>query len=118
MFSTFTLGIVTADQMAQFDLLRTIWFENYSRSMGKIGSSAFEHVFLNEIKNHSTVSGLHNWVWYYLKEGQSGEQHSIDYKGYMNSVLLGNVSLISYIRNFLYAFVIVCHDAIDRQTHF
>lgn len=86
-------GFVTADPKSHFDLLRTIWFENYSRGHGKVGSSAFEHVFLNEIKNHTQVSGLHHWVWFYLKESQPGQTHSIDYKGYMNSVLLGNVSI-------------------------
>lgn len=88
----FQLGVVTLDPQSHYDLLRTIWFENYSRGQGKIGSSAFEHVFLSEIKNYTTVSGLHNWIWYYFKEGQSGQMHSIDYKGYMHSVLLGNVS--------------------------
>lgn len=86
------IGFVTADPKTHLDLLRTIWFETYSRGQGKVGSSAFEHVFLNEIKNHTQVSGLHNWVWYYFKESQTGQTHSIDYKGYMNSVLLGNVS--------------------------
>lgn len=86
------LGIVTPDPKSHLDLLRIMWFNNYSRGRGKIGSSGFEHVFLSEIKNHTQVSGLHNWVWYYYKEGQAGTTHSIDYKGYMNSVLLGNVS--------------------------
>lgn len=59
--------------------------------MGKVGSSAFEHVFLGETKNHSMVSGLHNWIWFYYKEGQSGQSHPINYMGYMNNVMLGNV---------------------------
>lgn len=63
----------------------------YSRAPGKIGSSGFEHVFMNEIKNNS-IGGLHNWVWFYHKEGQTGTMHDIDYKGYMKSELLGDVS--------------------------
>ena len=90
-------GIVTADPRTHFNMLRTIWFENYSRGMGKIGSSAFEHVFLGEIKNHTQVSGLHNWVYYYMKEGQFGHSHPINYMGYMNSVVLGNVCTLDRI---------------------
>lgn len=72
--------------------MKTIWFTLYSRGQGKVGSSAFEHVFLGEIKNHTAVSGLHNWVYYYFKEGQTGTEHAIDYRGYLNSLLLGDVS--------------------------
>lgn len=86
---------MTADPKTHFNMLRTIWFENYSRGMGKIGSSAFEHVFLGEIKNHTQVSGLHNWVYFYMKESQSGQSHPINYMGYMNSVALGNVCILN-----------------------
>lgn len=56
---------------------------------------------MNEIKNH-TVTGLHNWIWYYYNEGNMDKMHDIDYKGYMKSVLLGDVSGISafFICNF------------------
>lgn len=88
----FLLGVVTADPKTHFDLLKIIWFNLYSRGQGKIGSSAFEHVFMNEIKNMS-VTGLHNWIWFYHREGESGKMHVIDYKGYMKSILLGNVRI-------------------------
>jgi len=58
----------------------------YSRGQGKIGSSAFEHIFLTEIKN-GTISGLHNWV-YFHEEEKAGRA---DYKGYIKKVELGNV---------------------------
>lgn len=85
-------GVVTSDPKTHFDLLKTIWFTMYSRSSGKIGSSGFEHVFLNEIVKNNTIGGLHNWVWFYHKEGQSGIKHSINYQGYMKSQVLGTVS--------------------------
>lgn len=92
LLSFLDVGIVTADPKTHFDLLKTLWFTLYPRAHGKVGSSAFEHVFLGEIKNHTSVSGLHNWVYYYSKEGQTGTEHPIDYKGYMNNILLGDVS--------------------------
>lgn len=66
----------------------------YSRGLGKIGSSAFEHVFLNEIKN-GTVIGLHNWV-YFLEQEKAGK---VDYMGYIKKVDLGNVSLSKFVKD-------------------
>lgn len=80
-------GVVTADPRTHRDLLRTIWFNTYSRGKGKIGSSGFEHVFLTEIKM-GTLSGLHNWL-YFLEEEKQG---NVDYKGYSKTIKLGNVS--------------------------
>lgn len=79
-------GIVTPDPKTHRDLLKSIWFNMYSRGLGKIGSSGFEHVFLNENKN-SSVIGLHNWVYFYEEE-KAGHA---DYKGYMKKLELGNV---------------------------
>lgn len=80
-------GTVTADPQTHRELLKTIWFNLYSRGMGKIGSSGFEHVFLSEVKN-GTVMGLHNWI--YLSEAEkSGD---LDYKGWTKKIDLGNVS--------------------------
>lgn len=84
-------GSVTADPRTHYDLLKTLWFSMYSRIPGKVGSSAFEHVFMNEIKNN-TLGGLHGWVWFYHKESEPGVQHDIDYQGYIRSSLLGDVS--------------------------
>lgn len=82
-------GIVTADSKSHRDLLKTIWFNLYSRGGGKIGSSGFEHVFLSEVKN-GTVMGLHNWI--YLSEAESSGD--LDYKGWTKKIDLGNVRLI------------------------
>lgn len=83
--------MVQADRTSQFDLLKSIWFDMYPRTRGgNIGSSGFEHVFLNELKRGSPI-GLHNWIYYYYKENRTGFEHDIDYKGYMNNLHMGNV---------------------------
>lgn len=78
-------GIVTPDPKTHRDLVKTIWFNMYSRGQGRIGSSAFEHIFLSEIKNN-TIMGLHNWVYFYDQE-KAGK---VDYKGYLKKADLGN----------------------------
>lgn len=83
-------GIVTADPQTHRELLKTIWFNLYSRGMGKIGSSGFEHVFLSEVKN-GTVMGLHNWI--YLSEAE--RTGDLDYKGWTKKIDLGNVRFFS-----------------------
>lgn len=82
--------MVEADRTSQFDLLNKIWFDMYARAGGKVGSSGFEHVFLNEMKYGSPI-GLHNWIYYYHKENRTGSKHDVDYKGYMDNLVLGNV---------------------------
>ncbi|KAI0225512.1 hypothetical protein L0F63_000371 [Massospora cicadina] len=47
-------------------MLYDIWFKLYSRD-GKDDSSAFEHVFLGEIRN-GEVCGFHNWLYFYYEE--------------------------------------------------
>lgn len=79
-------GSVTADPQSHREILKTIWFGLYSRGMGKIGSSGFEHVFLSEVKN-GTVMGLHNWI--YLNEAE--KTGDLDYKGWSKKIDLGNV---------------------------
>uniref|UniRef100_A0A2M3YZB4 Putative polyu-specific endoribonuclease n=1 Tax=Anopheles braziliensis TaxID=58242 RepID=A0A2M3YZB4_9DIPT len=86
-------GIVTADPKTHHDLLKTIWFTLYSRGNGKIGSSGFEHVFLNEVSN-GTMIGLHNWLYVYDME-KSGR---IDYKGYIKKMELGTKGEIAKVR--------------------
>lgn len=91
--------IVTADPQSHRELLKTIWFNLYSRGGGKIGSSGFEHVFLSEVKN-GTVMGLHNWI--YLSEAES--TGDLDYKGWTKKIDLGNVRLILRLKKiFLYS---------------
>jgi len=57
--------------------LYQIWFDLYRREATN-DSSGFEHVFVGEIKNEK-VSGMHNWVQFYLQE----QQGAIDYRGYI-----------------------------------
>ncbi|CAO1355824.1 unnamed protein product [Diamesa tonsa] len=86
-------GSVTLDPITHRDLLRTIWFNMYSRGQGKIGSSGFEHVFLSEVRNASVI-GLHNWV-YLADQEKSGD---LDYQGYTKKIDLGNKGQIAKIR--------------------
>lgn len=80
-------SIVTADPQTHREFLRTIWFGLYSRGMGKIGSSGFEHVFVSEVKN-GTVMGLHNWI--YLSQEEKADK--LNYYGWLKKIDLGNVS--------------------------
>ncbi|XP_055549223.1 endoribonuclease CG2145-like [Wyeomyia smithii] len=86
-------GVVTADPKTHHELLKTIWFQLYSRGNGKIGSSGFEHVFLNEVSN-GTMIGLHNWVYLYEQE----KTGTLDYQGYIKKLDLGNKGEIAKIR--------------------
>jgi poly(U)-specific endoribonuclease len=88
-------GIVTSDPQTHKELLKTIWFGLYSRGMGKIGSSGFEHVFLSEVKN-GTVMGLHNWI--YLSEVEKAGD--LDYKGWSKKIDLGNVGTFDFVGDF------------------
>lgn len=86
-------GVVTADPKTHHDLLKTIWFQLYSRGNGKIGSSGFEHVFLNEVSG-GTMIGLHNWVYLYEQE-KAGR---LDYQGYIKKMDLGTKGEIAKVR--------------------
>lgn len=81
------IGIVTPDPKTHRDLVKELWFTQYSRGQGRIGSSGFEHVFVHEVKN-GTLIGLHNWVYFADEEKAS----RLDYKGYLHQIDLGNVS--------------------------
>ncbi|XP_017467938.1 PREDICTED: poly(U)-specific endoribonuclease homolog [Rhagoletis zephyria] len=86
-------GIVTPDPKTHRDLVKELWFTQYSRGQGRIGSSGFEHVFVHEVKN-GTLIGLHNWV-YFADEEKAGR---LDYKGYLNQVDLGNKGKVLKVR--------------------
>ncbi|KAI6191663.1 Endoribonuclease [Aphelenchoides bicaudatus] len=58
--------------------LNQLWFEQYSRARGQKDTSGFEHIFIGESKN-GEVSGLHNWLRFYILERAS----SVDYKGFL-----------------------------------
>merc|ERR1712137_1540970 len=56
-----------------------LWFSLYSRNgKGTLGSCAFEHVFVGELKGRNKVIGLHNWItfWNLERHGQ------LDYHGF------------------------------------
>lgn len=84
-------GSVRSDRGSQKNLLKTIWFTLYSRGGGVAGSSGFEHIFMNEIKNNE-ISGLHNWVYFHDQENYG--RNNLDYKGYLKSLHLGNVNIL------------------------
>jgi poly(U)-specific endoribonuclease len=106
-------GVVTSDPQTHRDVLKTIWFGLYSRGMGKISSSGFEHVFLSEVKN-GTVMGLHNWI--YLSEAEkSGD---LDYKGWSKKIDLGNVRIFDNANNKDSGDLFVCFRRKDRLLRF
>lgn len=69
--------------------MNRIWFTVYSRGQRKLGSSAFEHIFLGEIKREE-ISGLHNWLFFSNEE----EKKRLNYLGWMRVVDFGGVSII------------------------
>lgn len=58
--------------------LFNLWFGTFSRGAGVASSSAFEHVFVGEVKNNE-VTGFHNWLQFYHEE-KAGK---VDYRGYV-----------------------------------
>lgn len=82
------------ERTSQKKLLRKIWFKFFPRERNTlVASCGFKHVFMKEIIKNGYISGLHNWIYFYDQERDG--QNDLDYKGYMKSVPLGNVSLIS-----------------------
>lgn len=57
-------GIVSGSSEEFKEMLTHLWFDLYSRGGGYGSSSAFEHVFVGEIKGRgeNAVSGFHNWI--------------------------------------------------------
>ncbi|XP_069106452.1 uridylate-specific endoribonuclease-like [Argopecten irradians] len=60
------------------DMLKSLWFTQYSRSGTSYGSNGFEHVFVGETSSTS-VSGFHNWIQFYLEE----KRGHVNYLGYI-----------------------------------
>ena len=58
--------------------IRGLLFTHYSRKATQ-DSSGFEHVFVGEFSDSSTISGFHNWVRMYLLE----DQGHANYYGYI-----------------------------------
>ena len=59
-----TKGIVSGNYQDFKRMLTNLWFDLYGRGGTSSCSSAFEHVFVGEIKNRGEqeVSGFHNWL--------------------------------------------------------
>jgi poly(U)-specific endoribonuclease len=59
-------GAVPQDYEDFKRMLTSLWFDLYGRGGNSSFSSAFEHVFVGEIKGRgqgeSEVSGFHNWI--------------------------------------------------------
>ncbi|XP_004509033.1 uncharacterized protein [Cicer arietinum] len=72
-------GITSGSYQDFKRILTSLWFDLYSRGGTSGSSSAFEHVFVGEIKQTSEVSGFHNWLQFYLEEAKG----RIDYQGYI-----------------------------------
>ncbi|KAF3448206.1 hypothetical protein FNV43_RR08919 [Rhamnella rubrinervis] len=62
-------------------VMTNLWFDLYGRGGTSNSSSAFEHVFVGEVKQHGEqeVSGFHNWLQFYLEEAKG----RVDYQGYI-----------------------------------
>ncbi|MFS7924070.1 putative endoU ribonuclease, endoribonuclease EndoU, poly(U)-specific endoribonuclease [Helianthus anomalus] len=74
-------GVVSGDYQEFKGLLTSLWFDLYGRGGTSSCSSAFEHVFVGEIKNRGeqSVSGFHNWLQFYMEEAKG----RVDYQGYI-----------------------------------
>lgn len=57
-------GIASEDKEDFKSMLASLWFDLYGRGGTSGSSSAFEHVFVGEIKQRGEqeVSGFHNWI--------------------------------------------------------
>ncbi|KAK4262510.1 hypothetical protein QN277_028062 [Acacia crassicarpa] len=72
-------GIASGSYQDFKRMLSSLWFELYGRGGTSGSSSAFEHVFVGEIKKNEEVSGFHNWLQLYLEEAKG----RVDYQGYI-----------------------------------
>ncbi|XP_062146377.1 uncharacterized protein LOC133854277 isoform X1 [Alnus glutinosa] len=74
-------GIISANYQDFKRMMTNLWFDLYGRGGTYGSSSAFEHVFVGEIKQRGEVevSGFHNWLQFYLEEAKG----RVDYQGYI-----------------------------------
>ncbi|CAL9080054.1 unnamed protein product [Musa textilis] len=78
---------IISDNYEHFkEMMCGLWFDLYGRGGVSDSSSAFEHVFVGEIKRckEKVVSGFHNWIQagffqFYLEEANG----RVDYQGYI-----------------------------------
>ncbi|KAK4400480.1 Poly(U)-specific endoribonuclease-B [Sesamum angolense] len=76
-----TKGIAPESYQDFKRMMASLWFDLYGRGGTSSSSSAFEHVFVGEIKQRreQEVSGFHNWIQFYLEEAKG----RVDYQGYV-----------------------------------
>ncbi|XP_062226301.1 uncharacterized protein LOC133924672 [Phragmites australis] len=76
-------GVASQDYENFKRTLTSLWFDLCGRGGNSSCSSAFEHVFVGEIKGReqgeNEVSGFHNWIQFYLEEAKG----NVDYRGYI-----------------------------------
>uniref|UniRef100_A0A803PN21 EndoU domain-containing protein n=1 Tax=Cannabis sativa TaxID=3483 RepID=A0A803PN21_CANSA len=74
-------GIVSRNLQEFKQLMTSLWFDLYGRCGTSGSSSAFEHVFVGEVKQRGEheISGFHNWLQFYLEEAKG----RVDYQGYI-----------------------------------
>ncbi|GER35435.1 poly(U)-specific endoribonuclease [Striga asiatica] len=73
-------GIVSGNYQEFKNKMLSLWFDLCGRGGTSSCSSAFEHVFVGEIKRgEQEVSGFHNWIQFYLEEAKG----RVDYQGYI-----------------------------------
>lgn len=73
---------IASESFQDFKRMMTdLWFDLYGRGGTSSCSSAFEHVFVGEIKQRGEqeVTGFHNWLQFYLEEAKG----RVDYQGYI-----------------------------------
>ncbi|KAF7828505.1 poly(U)-specific endoribonuclease-B-like isoform X2 [Senna tora] len=72
-------GIASGSYQDFKRMMSSLWFDLYGRGGTSGSSSAFEHVFVGEVKQDGEVSGFHNWLQFYLEEAKG----RVDYQGYI-----------------------------------
>ncbi|CAM6096080.1 unnamed protein product [Calypogeia fissa] len=77
-------NIIRGDEEQFKTAMRSLWFDLYNRGGTRGSSSAFEHVFVGELKRdrntgETEVSGMHNWIQVYVEEAKG----NLDYQGFI-----------------------------------
>jgi poly(U)-specific endoribonuclease len=82
--------------MADFqNLVYDLWFAPSRRGGGpRDNSSGFEHVFVGEENNEGKITGLHNWVQYFIEE-KKGNINYLGWTGKQDSDYADDVHLVN-----------------------
>ncbi|KAF3793022.1 Poly(U)-specific endoribonuclease-B [Nymphaea thermarum] len=94
--------------------MRAIWFDLYGRAGASNSSSAFEHVFVGEIKGRgeNQVSGFHNWIQPHSETQLLTIQ--FEWNGVLKSV---SSTLVGVSPEFEIALYTVCFFAGEEDNH-